>query len=151
MWLSSIRDGAEAQFVQCSTALFEFSGTAGVISAPSCRGHSHSSLLWTGDSTALINPLKLSLKIVCRWIAFCTEGEEGSDWKVCCHVHDPRHRACTPAVSAEGNCSSPFTSSGCHVTHSVCLTVNAQGKSCIEPWVTVTRSLAWSGPLGNLN
>lgn len=99
MWLSSIHDGAEAQLVQGSTALFEFSGTARTISAPSSQGHVHSFLLWTGDSAALINPLKPSLKMGCRWIASCTEGEDGPDCKVCLHVvRDPRYKAYTPVV-----------------------------------------------------
>lgn len=143
MRLSSIHDGAEAQFVQYSTALFEFSGTARIISAPSSQGHGHSPLLRTGDSAALINPLQPSLKIVHRWITFCTEGQEGPDYKVCLRVvRDPRSKVCTLIVAQKGIAASSFASCWCHIAHSVCHTINAHWTSYVEPWVTMARSLA---------
>lgn len=100
--------GAEAQFVQGSTAQFKFYDSVRIISAPGSQGHSHSSLLRTGDSAALVNPLKSSLKIVHRWIAFYTEGEEGPGYKVCLHVgRDPRYKVCTP-VAAQREVAAPL-------------------------------------------
>lgn len=99
---SNIRDGAEVQFVQCSTAQFESAGAERIISAPGSRGHGrifpvmnrgfncpHKSVKATSEKSTDGFPSGLSFSYA--------EGEEEPDYKPCLHVvPDPRYKTLAP-------------------------------------------------------